>query len=202
MTITYKNYLSRMNKKRVLLCFVVLIALTIALPMFHFKMFLGNPNFGTTPVTLAAVFLPWPFGVIAGLIKGISVSLFTGKYLVEIPAGIGDAIIAFLTYRMVKDWNNSTIAAITGQLFRYIFTSGMVALAITVAIALGIVSTADSPIAGMTSSALTNFTTAWKTISYPAITISILCNAFLSVLIIWLFGKWIRKFLIEPKLQD
>jgi thiamine transporter ThiT len=56
--------------------------------MFKIQLPFGNPNFGSTPVMLAAVFLPWPVGVITGIIKGIGVSIWTGKVFARISSFI------------------------------------------------------------------------------------------------------------------
>jgi len=110
------------------------------------------------------------------------------------PAGFGDALMAYFTCRLVGHWGR-TYAAIAGQLSRYIFTSGMVALCVGLAVATGVVSPADAPVSGLTSSALGNIFATWKAISYPAVTLSIAFNIVASVLIILLFGKRIQKIL-------
>jgi len=155
---------------------------------------MGNPNFGTTPVTLAGVFLPWPLAVIIGLIKGIASAVDTGRFLVEIAAGIGDALMAYFTFRLALRWHKA-LAALVGQGSRFIFTSGMVALAVSLFIALGIITPQEAPVAGLTGSFFSDFAASWLHISYPAVALSILFNAVASVIIILLFGKYIERFL-------
>jgi riboflavin transporter FmnP len=183
-----------MNKKKVLISAAVLIMLAIILPLFHITLPIGNPNFGSTPITLAAVFLPWPVGIIAALVKGITTSLFTGKFLVEIPAGIGDALMALFTFWLARHWNKS-LSAFIGQLSRYILTAGMVALGVSVAIAVGVILPENAPVAGLTSSFFNNLASTWKAICHPALTLSILFNTVLSVIIIAALGKRIEIFL-------
>jgi thiamine transporter ThiT len=183
-----------LNKKRVLISAAVLIALAIVLPLFHITLPMGNPNFGSTPITLAAVFLPWPVGIIAGLVKGVTTALFTGKFLVEIPAGIGDALMALFTFWLARRWNKS-LSAFIGQVSRYILTAGMVALGIGIAVAAGIITPEAAPVQGLTQSFFANMANAWIAICHPALTLSILFNTVLSVIIIAALGKRIERFL-------
>jgi thiamine transporter ThiT len=163
--------------------------LAIVVTMFEIQLPVGNPNFGSTPVTIAAVFLPWPVGVITGLLKGIGVSLWTGKAVIELPAGIGDALMALFTYRLAKRTSKS-VAAVAGQLSRYFFTAGMVALVLSLGIAMGALAPSE-PVHGVASSAsfAANLIATWAAISYPALTLSILFNALASVVIILLAGR-------------
>ena len=172
----------------------ILIVLAIILPLFNISLPIGNPNFGSTPITLAAIFLPWPFGIGAALVKGITSSLFTGRFLVEISAGVGDALMALLTFWLVRRWNKS-LSAFIGQLSRYILTAGMVALGVSIAIAAGIITAENAPIAGLTNSFFPNLASTWLAICHPALTLSILFNTVLSVIIIVLLGKRIESYL-------
>lgn len=181
-----------MNKKRLIIASIIIFTLAITLPLFNITLPLGNPNLGSTPATLAAVFLPWPICIIAGILKGIAASIFTGKWLVEMPAGIGDAMMATLTFWLAKRLNNS-LAATLGQISRYIFSSGMIALSISIAIATGVISPETAPVSGLTSSVVENMWTVWKSISCPAITLSIVVNLALSLLVIMIFQKHIQK---------
>lgn len=183
-----------MNRNRIIILALVLIALAVILPLFHITLPIGNPNFGSTPITLAAVFLPWPVGIIAALIKGITTSLFTGSFLVEIPAGIGDALMAIFTFWLARRLNKS-LSAFIGQISRYVLTAGTVALAISITAATGIIALENAPVQGLNYSFISNFATTWKAISYPALTLSILFNTALSVIIIAASGKYIEKFL-------
>jgi len=183
-----------MNRKYTVITFIILAALAIILPMLNITLPFGNPNLGTTPVTLAAVYLPWYLGLITGLIKGISSAAFTGRWLVEISAGAGDALMACFTFWAAKSMHKS-IAAILGQLSRYIFTSGLVALSISVALATGMIGPSQAPVSGLTGTFLQNLIISWSSISYPSITISILFNLVVSVLLILISGQYIEKFL-------
>jgi hypothetical protein len=183
-----------MNKKRMLISAAVLIVLAVILPFFRIDLPMGNPNFGSTPITLAAIFLPWPVAVIAALIKGITSALYTGRFLVEISAGIGDALMALFIFWISRHWNKS-LSALVGQISRYILTGGMVAIAVSVAIAAGIITPASAPAPGLTSSFFSNLALSWIDICHPALTLSILFNAVLSVLIVLILGKRIESFL-------
>jgi hypothetical protein len=183
-----------MNRKRMLIAAAVAIILAIILPLFNIRLPIGNPNFGSTPITLAAVFLPWPVGIIAAIVKGITSSLFTGRFLVEIPAGIGDAFMALLTFWLARRWNKS-LSAFIGQLSRYILTGGMVALGVSIAIAAGIILPENAPAAGLTTSFFSNLAATWIAICHPALTLSILFNTVLSVIIIAFLGKRIDRLL-------
>jgi hypothetical protein len=183
-----------MNRKHMAITFIVLLALAIILPLFNISLPFGNPNLGTTPVTLAAVFLPWYLGLVTGLAKGISAAAFTGRWLVEIPAGVGDAVMACFTFWAAK-YMHKTIAAILGQFSRYIFTSGLIALTVSSALAAGLISTAQAPVKDLTGDFLHNLIISWGGISYPSITISILFNLVVSVLLILVLGNQVEKFL-------
>jgi riboflavin transporter FmnP len=183
-----------MNKKRMYITAAILILLAIILPLFNVSLPIGNPNFGSTPITLAAVFLPWPVSIIAALIKGITSSLFTGRFVVEISAGIGDALMALLTFWLARRWNKS-LSAFIGQLSRYILTAGMVALGVSVAIATGIITAENAPVAGLGTSFFSNLASTWLAICHPALTLSIGFNVILSVIIIAFLGKRIDRFL-------
>ena len=66
--------------------------MAIVVTMFEIRLPFGNPNFSSTPVTLAAVFLPWPVGVITGIIFNASASVviiqLTGKRIEKRSADI------------------------------------------------------------------------------------------------------------------
>lgn len=183
-----------MNRKHAIIAFLILLAAAIVLPLFNIKLPFGNPNLGTTPVTLTAVYLPWYLGLITGLVKGVSTSLFTGRWMTEIPAGIGDAIMACFTFWIARSLHK-TIAAILGQLSRYIFTAGAIAIFVTTAVSAGWLTTTQAPVSGMTGDFLHDLVISWGGISYPSITISILFNMAVSVIIIMIFGNHIEKFL-------
>jgi riboflavin transporter FmnP len=183
-----------MNTKRVVIATVILCVLAFALAFFNIPLVVGNPNLASTPATLAAVFLPWPCGVIVALIKGISVSIFTGRYWVELPVGVGDAFMALFTWWLAKRWNRTASAAV-GQATRAVFSSGMVALCISLAVAAGWLTASSSPIPNLTSSLAANFGIAWMSITWPAIVLSILVNALVSAVVILLYSKGIERLL-------
>lgn len=183
-----------MNKRNIIIFAIILAVAAIVLPLLNIPLVLGNPNLGSTPVTLAAVYLPWPFGIIIGLIKGISTALFTGRYLTEISAGIGDALMAYFTYLLARRLHKAISAAL-GQVSRLIFTSGMVALGFTVSLAAGWITPAAAPVSDLTSSAAHNFITVWRGITHPSIILSIALNLVLSVVVILLLGKRIERYL-------
>jgi hypothetical protein len=187
-----------MNRRNMLITFLVLLALAVILPMFSITLPFGNPNLGTTPVTLAGVFLPWYLGLITGLAKGLSAAAFTGRWITEIPAGVGDAVSACFTFWLARSMHK-TIAAILGQLSRYIFTSGVIALTISISLAAGLISLSQAPVSGLTGSFLTNLAVTWGSISYPSITISIMFNLVVSVLVILVCGRYVDNFLLGPK---
>jgi len=178
---------SAVNRKWLIIYSLILVALAAILPEFHLTLPIGSPNFGTTPVTVAAVLLPWPVGVIAGVAKGIGASFWTGRTFVELSAGIGDVFMALLTARMVKRMNRN-LAVVFGQLSRFILTSGAVAVIIGVLVAYGIISPGLSPVSNLTASAWHNIVIIWKTLTYPAIALSIGVNMAASLIAVWLFG--------------
>lgn len=183
-----------MNRKHMYIIFAIFLLLAVLLPLFNMNFPFGNPNLGTTPVTLAAVYLPWYLALITGLVKGISSAAFTGRWLVELSAGAGDAIMACFTFWMAR-FIHKTSAASLGQLSRYIFTSGLVALTVSIALAAGWISPSQAPVTGLTGTFLENFGLSWVHISYPSMTISILFNLVASVLVILICGKYIDRFL-------
>jgi hypothetical protein len=187
-----------MQHKNLFIAFIVLLALASILPLFNISLPFGNPNLGTTPVTLAAVYLPWYMALITGLTKGISAAAFTGRWLVELSAGIGDTLMACFTFWLARSMHK-TIAAILGQLSRYVFTSGLVALTISTALASGMINPSQSPVSGLTGTFLHDLVMSWSGISYPSITVSILFNFVVSVLVIMIFGRPIEQFLSAGK---
>jgi len=183
-----------MFTKRNLIFSGILAVLAILLPLFNIRLSMGNPNFGTTPVTLAAVFLPWPFTIIIGLIKGLCTAVYTGSFLVEIPAGIGDALMGLFTWFLARRWF-TTLAAFVGQVSRFVVTSGLVAIAFSAAIAFKSITPANAPVAGLSFSFFDNLAASWLAISFPAIFVSVLVNSALAIAFILLFDQFIYKFL-------
>ncbi len=183
-----------MFKRNFIIFAIILAAAAIVLPLFNIPLVLGNPNLGSTPITLAAVYLPWPFGIIIGLIKGISAALFTGKYLTEISAGVGDTLMAYVAFLIARRLHKALSAAL-GQVSRLILTSGMVALGFIVALAAGWITPASVPVSGLTSSAAYNFFAIWKSMTCPAIALSMAVNLVVSVLVIVIAGKRIERYL-------
>jgi hypothetical protein len=181
-----------MKIKMVLLYAVILAVLAIVLPLLNIPLPIGNPNLGSTPTTLAALYLPWPFSIIIALIKGIASSIITGRWWVELPAGIGDAFMALFTYwlarRMHKGW-----AAVLGQASRVVFTGGVIALCVSAAVSLNFLTPATVPIMGLTSSFFHDFGISWLSITCPAILLSIAANAIVVLIIVLLFSRPIEK---------
>lgn len=174
-----------MNKKMVWIYAVILAALAIVLPLFNIPLEVGNPNLGSLPVTLAAVWLPWPFCIVIALIKGISASLITGRLWIEVPAGIGDALMAILTFWLARHMHRA-LAAVLGQLSRLILTSGMIAIVISAAFALNLLSPGLSPIPGLTSSFWADLGTSWLAITTWSIVLSAAVNGILALVIVLL----------------
>jgi len=105
----------------------VLGALSILLGWMKVPFPLGNPNLGSTPVSVASATTKPSVAFAVAIIKGLGVSLWTGQALIEIPAGVGDGLMALLTSQLSKKIN-AFAAVLIGQLSRYILTSGMIAL--------------------------------------------------------------------------
>ncbi|MCP8311039.1 MAG: hypothetical protein L6N94_06040 [Candidatus Methylarchaceae archaeon HK01M] len=184
---------------------VIFGVLAVILTMVFLPLPIGNPNLGSTPVVIAAVLYPWPVGIIVGIIKGIGASLWTGKWYVELPGGVGDALMAVFAYKLSKRMKIRN-AVIGGQLSRYIFTSGAVALLIASMISLG-VATPDitnlyldlsrrlhesAPIFSFLTENpgfLSIFSLVWIGISFPAITLSIALNTIVALSIVIIIEK-------------
>jgi hypothetical protein len=85
----------------------------------------GDVTPASTPLSIVSPITPYYVGIIASLIKGMGISMWTGKWFIELPVGIGDSAMAgFTKYLSLKI--NPKIAIIIGQLSRYVFTSGIV----------------------------------------------------------------------------
>ena len=181
-----------MKTKIVWLYALVLAVLAVILPLINIPLAIGNPNLGSSPATLAALYLPWPFCIIIALIKGIAASIITGRAWVEMPAGIGDALMALFTYWLVRHMHKSW-AAILGQASRIIFTSGLVALCVSAAVALNLLTPAASPIAGLTASFFPDLGKSWLGITVPAMLLSVAVNAVFSLIIVLLFSRPIEN---------
>ncbi|MCX8182250.1 MAG: hypothetical protein N3D12_03955 [Candidatus Methanomethyliaceae archaeon] len=172
----------------------VLGALSIIMSSIKVSFPLGNPNLGSTPVSLSAVLCGGYAGFLVGIIKGLGVSLWTGQAILEIPAGIGDGLMAVFTNALSKRIG-PFYAILLGQISRYIFTSGMIALV------LGTVATLSPNLLGayaifskITSSAayaspdwipllISNIGLVWVAM-LPAITASVVANAALSAAVV------------------
>jgi len=185
-------------------------ALAIFCTQLFIPLFFGNPNLGSTPVTIAAVLCPLPVGVASGIVKGLGASLWTGQPFIEMPAGIGDAIMAAFTHSIAKRWKKVHAASL-GQLSRYVFTSGMIALYIGLVASIGATSGPEATVfRGLVArypwfsqsmsflpKVVANILVIWVAISFPAVTLSIIANTFASVLVIGLAGKRIRDMLLR-----
>ncbi len=172
----------------------VLGALSIIMSSVKVSFPLGNPNLGSTPVSLSAVLSGGYAAFIVGIIKGLGVSLWTGQALLEIPAGIGDGLMALFTSALSKRIGH-LYAVILGQVSRYLFTSGMIALVLgTLASVSPTLLGAYALFSKITSSTaatppdwipflLSNIGMVWFAM-LPAITASIVANAALSAVVV------------------
>lgn len=93
----------------------VLGTLSIVLGWMKIPLPLGNPNLGSTPISLASVLATPSVAFAVALIKGLGVSIWTGQALIEIPAGVGDGLMAILTWWLSKRINTFA-AVLIGQL--------------------------------------------------------------------------------------
>ncbi|MHC1604351.1 MAG: hypothetical protein ACXQTP_00040 [Candidatus Methanofastidiosia archaeon] len=152
-------------------------ALALAATSLKVPLYFGNPNLGSTPVSVAAALLPLNVAVITGLLKGIGASLWTGQPYIEMAAGIGDAMMAAFTYFLVKR-TRIDFAIVAGQLSRYIFTSGLIAISVAILIN-------GDP--GM-------IPTMWVAI-FPAVTLSIVANTAVSLIVVRSVGDRIKEIL-------
>ncbi|MCX8169589.1 MAG: hypothetical protein N3D72_00695, partial [Candidatus Methanomethyliaceae archaeon] len=156
---------------------------------------LGNPNLGSTPVSLSTMVLSGNAVFIVGIIKGIGVSLWTGQALLELPAGLGDGIMGVFTCFLCRKMRK-TYAIILGQISRYLFTSGMIALTLGTLLLLS--PDMVMPLVGkiiphnlQTNLILSNIIAIWLAM-VPAITASIIANALLSAIISLALERYIR----------
>ncbi|KYC52109.1 MAG: hypothetical protein AMQ22_00971 [Candidatus Methanofastidiosum methylothiophilum] len=136
----------------------------------------GNPNLGTTPVSIVSIFTPLG-GIITALVKGISSSIYTGRTYVEMAAGVGDALMALLTFYLVKKIGKEK-AIIVGQFSRYIFTSTLVAISVSF----------------FRDKNINEIPIIWIDM-FPAITISIILNIVATIIILKIFGDKINNYL-------
>ena len=150
----------------------------------------GVPNLGSTAVVLAAVLCPWPVGPIVAIIKGIAVSAWTGVWYIEFPGGLGDAIMAVFAHRLCKQMK-AEYAVIGGQLSRFIFTSGSVALFVATQLTLGMptVQLAALQNLGRNAGFLSYFAVAFTAITYPTVLLSVTANLVVSVVALLILQK-------------
>jgi hypothetical protein len=167
---------------------LVFIALAGVLPGFHLVLPIGSTDFSSAPVTVAAVLLPWPVAVLAGIIKGIGSALWGGSFLIEVPAGLGEALAALFTCWLVKRWQRYP-AVIGGQISRFIFSGGIVSLFVGLGVAYGAISPGLSPIGNLTASAWQNISIVFKDISYPTMVLSVGVNLITALFAVWLLGE-------------
>ncbi|MDH5807125.1 MAG: hypothetical protein QXW62_05295 [Candidatus Methanomethylicaceae archaeon] len=179
-------------KKNIIPYIAIFGAFSIIMSSIRVSFPLGNPNLGSTPISISAIFLN-SYGVfMVGVIKGIGVSIWTGQALLELPAGIGDGIMGLFTHFLCKRIRIS-YAIILGQISRYIFTSGMIAL--TLGLLLSLSPNIVMPLVGkvipnnLQTNLFSNILAIWFAM-IPAITTSIIVNSILSVII----GFAIEKF--------
>lgn len=180
-------------------------ALAIVCTQLWIPLFFGNPNLGSTPVTIAGVLCPMPVGITTGIIKGVGASLWTGQPFIEMPAGVGDALMAAFANYLARRWKKKAYAAIAGQLSRYLFTSGMIALYIGSAVSFG----SSGPEASVFQALLEKFpwfvklassppspisyvAIVWVAI-FPAVTLSIIANMLISTVVLVAIGERIEE---------
>ncbi|KYK31428.1 MAG: hypothetical protein AYK19_03965 [Theionarchaea archaeon DG-70-1] len=180
-------------------------ALAIVMTRLVVPLHFGNPNLGSTPVIVAAVVCPWPVGFIVGIIKGIGVSLWTGVWYIELPAGVGDALMAAFAYKLSKKIK-AEYAVVAGQFSRYIFTSGMIALFIALMLASGGATPDITAVFTSLSQRLSEsmpalaflsenpgffafFAIIWIAISFPAVTLSIIANVIVAFVVVKVLGR-------------
>ncbi|MEM3056795.1 MAG: hypothetical protein QW639_06170 [Candidatus Bathyarchaeia archaeon] len=190
-----------MKRPKMVALIAIFGALSLLFTQVWVPLFFGNPNLGSTPITLAAVLCPMPVGVVSGIIKGLGASLWTGQPYIEIPAGVGDALMAILTNLLSRRLKRKVYAVVAGQLSRYLFTSGMIALYIGLAVSLGSsgpeAATLQSlqkrlpmsmHLASYLPSPMANILIVWLAIS-PAVTLSIMGNIIVSAAVITIAGE-------------
>ncbi|HOP09619.1 MAG TPA: hypothetical protein PK718_06090 [Candidatus Methanofastidiosa archaeon] len=141
-------------------------ALALLMTMIKVPMHFGNPNLGSTPVSISAVMFTPGISFLTGLIKGVGASLWTGQPHIELAAGIGDAMMAVFTFHMMK-FMKAERALVIGQLSRYVFTSSLIALSVSIFV----------------NGNIMLFSKTWIAI-FPAVTLSIIANATVSVILV------------------
>jgi thiamine transporter ThiT len=156
----------------------------------------GDITPASTPVSIVATIAPFPVGMGASVIKGIGISMWTGEWFMEIPVGVGDSLMAAFTYFLIKRKLKPSRAVVLGQLSRFLFTSGMVALYVSSVVSLGV----PSPLGGDVAAQFDSYAArlGLKTAGYPflscmaivwlarvpSMTLSILLNSLLSVAVV------------------
>ncbi len=196
----------RLKRQKVVALTATFGALSLLFTQVWIPLFFGNPNLGSTPITIAAALCPMPVGVVSGIIKGLGASLWTGQPHIEMPAGVGDALMAAFTNLLSRRLKRKAYAAVAGQLSRYLFTSGMIALYIGLAASLGSpgpeATTLQAlqrrlPISAYLSSLppfMANLLIVWVAIS-PAVTLSIIGNTIVSAAVVAVAGERLEELL-------
>lgn len=141
-------------------------ALALTATMIKVPMHFGNPNLGSTPVSISAVFFTPGVAFLTGIIKGIGASLWTGQPHIELAAGLGDALMAVLTFKLTR-MMRAEKALVLGQLSRYLFTSTLIAISVSIFI----------------NGNVAMIPEVWVAI-FPAVTLSIIANAAVSVVVV------------------
>ncbi|HOI77325.1 MAG TPA: hypothetical protein PLI06_06910 [Methanofastidiosum sp.] len=163
-----------MNKRIIIISCISAGILTY----FNIPLQWGNPNLGTTPVSIISLFSPMG-GAITALVKGISSSIYTGRIYVEMAAGVGDVLMALVTYYLLKKIGKER-AIIVGQFSRYIFTSTLVAISVSI----------------FRDNNISEIPIIWIDM-FPAITISIIVNIVAAIIILKVFGGKITNYLSD-----
>jgi hypothetical protein len=161
----------------------------------------GDVTPASAPISVVSAIAPFPVGTGAAIIKGVGISAWTGDWFIELPVGVGDSMMAAFTYYLVKKKMRADRAIVLGQLSRFLFTSGVVALYVGAVVSLGIPSPLGGDVIGkFTSYAgrigldLSNYpfllcmAVVWVA-RFPSMALSILLNSILSVIII----RWGEK---------
>jgi hypothetical protein len=189
---------SDINRRWLIFYSLVLVILAAILPAFPFKQLWGSPDLGTTPITVAAVLLPWPVSIITSIVNSVSAAIFTGDSFVELSAGIGNILMALFTVWLTKRLRRN-LTIFLSQASRFVLTSGMVAIIIGVLVAFGIISVGLSPFGNLSSSAWQNILGILKTFNYLNLAVSIGVNIVASFILTWLFADMVQLTLYKSK---
>jgi riboflavin transporter FmnP len=162
-----------LNRARKTALIAIFGALSIVLTAIRVPLHFGNPNLGSTAISLSALFLPPGEVFIVGIVKGIGVTIWTAQPLIEIPAGLGDGIMGIITHILLRRFRPGA-AIVIGQICRYLTTSTSIALTWT------ILSCFRPELQRTGQNILQIFIGFWMWISFPAVSLSIAANSLLA----------------------